>query len=235
MEKLYAYLDYLDTIACRIGLAPAGSWDMARHRTPLRLYAGKLRRALPQYATHIGLTPFFPSTRNIPHDICKPMPLVDSSVDIYQSEDVFEHIPIETIPDVFDEIYRVLKPDGLFRLSVPDYGCDIYQQRAVRDASGNIVFDPGGGGRFENGKVLDGGHVWFPTYAIVRALFDKSRFGREGSVRFLHATRGPGDFLLDDIDYSLGNIQRTPDHDERPRNPRRPLSIVVDARKGPVP
>jgi len=231
MEKIYSLLDYIDAAACRIGAWPVASWEKTRRRAPLRLYAGKLRRALPQFATHIGLTPFFPSSRNIPHDITKPMPLADNSVDVYQSEDVFEHVPLEAIPGVFDEIHRILKPGGLFRLSVPDYGCDVYQQRSVRDADGDIVFDPGGGGRFENGAVVDGGHLWFPTHDIVRDLFNKSRFGTQGTVRFLHATRAPGDFLLDDIDYSLGDIQRTPDHDERTRNPRRPLSIVVDARK----
>jgi SAM-dependent methyltransferase len=235
MEKLYSYLDYLDAAICRVGLLPIASWDMARKKSPLRLYAGKLRRALPQFRTHIGLTPFFPSSRNIPHDICKPLPLADNSVDSYQSEDVFEHVPIETIPGIFDEIYRVLKPGGLFRLSVPDYGCDIYQKRSVRDVHGNIIFDPGGGGRFENGVVLDGGHVWFPTYDLVREVFDKSRVCKEGTVSFQHPTPGPADFLLEDIDYNLGSIQRTPDNDRRPHQPRRPLSIVVDAYKTSAP
>lgn len=53
------------------------------------------------------------------------MDLSDNSVDIYQSEDVFEHIEYQTIPSIFNEIYRVLKPNGLFRLSMPDYRCDI--------------------------------------------------------------------------------------------------------------
>ena len=235
MEKFYAYLDYADAMACRLGIASVASWASAKRRSPLRLYAGKLRRALPQYNTHLGLTPFFPSSRNIPHDICAPMPLADNSVDTYQSEDVFEHVPYERLPAVFDEIYRVLKPGGLFRLSMPDYGCDVYQARAQRNAAGDIVFDPGGGGAYENGVVVKGGHVWFPTWQNVGELFAQSHFGRDGTVYFLHATRGPGDFLLEPINYALGDIQRTPDHDPRAAAPRRPLSIVVDARKaGPV-
>lgn len=234
MEKFCAYLDYADAFACRIGLWPVASWKTVQGKSPLHLYAGKLRRALPQYLTHIGLTPFFPSSRNIPHDICKPMPLDDHSIDTYQSEDVFEHVPLESLAAVLDEIYRVLKPGGLFRLSVPDYGCDLYQNRSIRDESGKIVFDPGGGGRFEGGAVLDGGHLWFPTYDIVTKLFTETRFGREGRFRILHGTRGPDDFVLDDIDYSLGYVQRTPDHDDRVWNPRRPLSIVVDAYKDAI-
>ena len=39
------------------------------------------------------------------------------------------------------------------------------------------------------------------------------------------------DFVLKDIDYSICYIQRTPDNDSRVADPRRPMSIVVDAIK----
>ena len=38
-------------------------------------------------------------------------------------------------------------------------------------------------------------------------------------------------FVLKEIDYQKGCISRTPDNDERVMNPRRPLSIVLDAYK----
>jgi SAM-dependent methyltransferase len=231
MEFLDRYLDYLDALACKIGIAKVADWETVRAGPSAKLYAGKLRRSLPQFRSHFGLTPFFPSMRNIPHDICSPIPLLDASVDVYQSEDVFEHVPYEKLPAVFDDIYRVLKPGSLFRLSVPDYGSDLHRERSLRDGDGNIVFDPGGGGGFENGEVVGGGHVWFPTYENVQDLFANSRFSREGKVRVLHATKGPNDFILEPIDYSLGYVQRTPDNDHRARAPRRPLSIVVDAYK----
>ena len=33
------------------------------------------------------------------------------------------------------------------------------------------------------------------------------------------------------IDYSIGHVMRTPDHDERVKNPYRPMSLVVDCIK----
>ena len=98
-------------------------------------------------------------------------------------------------------------------------------------ARGEIVFDPGGGGEFVDGRVIGGGHLWFPTIEIVRDLFNQSLFGAEGAVRFLQFNNGDGTFKLDSIDYSLGYIQRTPDHDARVADRPRPISIVVDARK----
>jgi predicted SAM-dependent methyltransferase len=59
------------------------------------------------------------------------MPLQDNCVESYQAEDVFEHIDYDKLPEVINEIYRVLKPGGYFRLSVPDYGSDVYIERST--------------------------------------------------------------------------------------------------------
>jgi SAM-dependent methyltransferase len=155
----------------------------------------------------------------------------DGTIEIFQAEDVFEHIPYEGLANIIDEIYRVLKPGGVFRLSVPDYRCDVYLTRVMRNDHGDIVFDPGGGGQFETGRVVGGGHLWFPVYESVKSLFDRTSFARNGEVRYLHYTDSSGAFVLRPIDHSLGPVRRTPDHDVRARDPRRPLSIVVDAIK----
>ena len=49
-------MDNVDSTLVRWGLKPAASWDDARRAR--KLYAGKLRRGLPQYKDYIGLTPF---------------------------------------------------------------------------------------------------------------------------------------------------------------------------------
>ena len=131
----------------------------------------------------------------------------------------------------FNEIFRVLKPGGLFRLSMPDYRCDLVRQRTVFDDNNVPLFDPEGGGQFVAGKVTGGGHLWFPVFESVKVLFDRSRFAAGAEVDFLHYTASDGQFVLKEIDYSKGFINRTPDHDDRARRPRRPLSIVVDAVK----
>lgn len=159
------------------------------------------------------------------------MPIPDNSIHVFQSEDVFEHVPYEDISAIIEEIHRVLKPGGLFRLSVPDYGCALMLDRSIKDTGGRPIFDPEGGGAFRDGKVVEGGHVWFPVYESVKALFDGSSFATGGEVQYLHYTMPSGQSVLDQIDYSLGFVMRTPDHDQRVMSPPRALSIVVDARK----
>jgi SAM-dependent methyltransferase len=202
-ERIYRYLDIADYILCRYGPLSFPSWADFEKSGSRKLYAGKLRRALPQFATHFGVTPFYASTRNIKHDLVEPFPIPDGSVDTFQSEDVFEHIELAKMVSVFNEIYRVLSPGGLFRLSLPDYHLDLNVERSQKDSDGKIVFDPGGGGQFVDGRIIGGGHLWFPRIE------------------------------LQSIDYSLGYIQRTPDHDDRASNSLRPISIVVDAFKSP--
>lgn len=204
------------------------SFGDLRNRTEVKLYAGDIPN-LPEYGRDlVGLSLNKSDSRHIKHDITKPYPLPDEIAVSYQAEDVFEHIEYDKIVYVINEIYRILKPGGLFRLSVPDYRCDVLFNRTLKDEDGNMVFDPGGGGNFLDGKVINGGHVWFPNYDRVRELFEKSRFN---NVEFLHYYKNDGTFVVKEIDYSRGWIQRTPDHDERVRNPFRPMSIVVDAYK----
>lgn len=224
-------LDRYDRSACRRGLLKPASWDRALRKKTVRLYAGELFRGLPQFSTHYGLSIAAPSRRNILHDVGNPMPIPDACVDIYQSEDVLEHLSYDRLVPVIDDIFRVLKPGGLFRLSLPDYRCPIYADRTLRDAQGGLLFDPGGGGQFVEGKVVNGGHVWFPRYESVKALFDASRFSTHGSVDFLHCYGRNSEPIAKRIDYTFGHVSRTPDHDDR-LGPGKPLSIVVDARKG---
>jgi SAM-dependent methyltransferase len=174
----------------------SATWDTTRKHGSVRLYAGGLYRGLPQFHTHIGISPFESSTKNINHDLRQPMPLANNSVDIFQSEDVFEHIPYVDMPPIIEEVFRVLKSGGLFRLSVPDYRCDVMLNRALRGSAGEPIFDPGGGGAFVDGKVVDGGHVWFPVYETVKVLLDQSSFATKGTVRFLHYTAATGKSVL---------------------------------------
>jgi len=228
-EYLLQKVESLDARLCALGWAPPATWDLVRPGKVTKLYAGRLIRLLPQYRTHLGLALSVPSSRNIVHDIRERMPIPDESLDAYQAEDVFEHIEYDEIPAIFEEIYRVLKPGGLFRFSVPDYRCNVYSSRAWRDENGDVLFDPGGGGRLLEGKVIEGGHVWFPVYESIRELFGKSRFASGGRIEYLHYTLADGTFAVRDIDYSRGFVGRTPDNDDRAKSPRRPLSIVVDA------
>jgi len=231
MQKINRGLDMADYALCRLGVCSFPTWQTFLASDTRQLYAGKLRRGLPQYSTHFGITPFYASTRNIHQDVTLPFRIPDDCVDAFQSEDVFEHIDYAKLASVFKEIYRVLVPGGLFRLSLPDYNFDLYAERCQRGLNGEFVFDPSGGGRLVDGTVVDGGHVWFPTIDSVKRLFSHSPFGLGINVHLLQYNNPDGTFQMSPIDYSLGNIQRTPDHDVRVRDRPRPISIVVDAFK----
>lgn len=197
-------------------------WDTVRKRHPLRLYAGNVP-ARPEYDGWVGLSIRAHDHRHLAHDLTLRIPLPDASVDAFQAEDVFEHIPYDRLPPVVDEIFRVLKSGALFRLSVPDYGCDVLRARCVTDAAGNITFDPGGGGTIEHPS-----HLWFPRIDAVRKLLEGSRFARGGTASYLHYYEMDGTPVTHPIDYTKGHVARTPDHDPRVRDPYRPLSLVVD-------
>lgn len=202
------------------------SWrDIAKLPT-ISLYAGDIPNFI-EYNSCIGLSLEQNDFRHIKHDVTKPFPLPEDSVDSFQSEDVFEHISYAALPAILDEIYRVLKPGGYFRLSLPDYGCDVLSNRSLKDESGRIVFDPDGGGTRENP-----GHLWFPRLDAVKELLEKSQFSRRGEINFLHYYEMDGSFVAKSIDYSKGNLLRTPDFEERVQNPFRPMSLVVDLVKG---
>lgn len=197
------------------------------------LYVGDMPMNRRQNHPFIGLSLTKHDKYHIKHDITKKIDLKDNCVDIFQSEDVFEHIEYDLLSDVLNDIFRVLKPKGLLRLSMPDYECDLLIDRSVKDRDNNIIFDSGGGGSYDEKKkkVIGGGHVWFPKYTSVKNLIQMTKFDMD-KVHFSHyysPISGLG--VCNDIDYSLGFIQRTPDNDKRVKYPRRPMSIVVDLYK----
>jgi hypothetical protein len=196
-------------------------------RDRICLYAGDLP-GMKGYEKFTGLSLTQRNRWHLRHDVTEKYPLPDNSVEMYQSEDVFEHIPLEKLPTAITEIYRILKPGGLFRLGLPDYRCDVLANRSLKDAEGRIVFDPKGGGRFVDGKVVDRGHVWFPIYESVRDLLAQTPFRK---VDFRHYYNEQGEPVTNPIDYSKSHVQRTPDHDPRVKDPYRPMSIVVDCYK----
>jgi SAM-dependent methyltransferase len=198
------------------------------------LYAGDIppHTQFKNEISFIGLSLTRNDDFHINHDLMHKMDLPENCVDVYQSEDVMEHIEYRHLPFIINEVYRVLKPGGVFRLSMPDYRCDILYNRSINDELGNIIFDPGGGGSYDykNKKVLHGGHVWFPKYETTLKLLQNTQF-EDDKISFLHYYDVDGVPVVEEIDYKYGDVARTPDHDERVQSPRRPMSIVVDCFK----
>ena len=180
----------------------------------------------------VGLSNFTDNSCNIIFDrtTSKTLDLPNDCVDIYQSEDSLDYLELSTVYSTINDIYRVLKPGGLFRLSLPDYTCDILYNRCKHGPTGNICFDPICGGEYdvENNTISNGGKLWFANYQVVQDILQQTNFEL---CDFLHYYEDVNNYILNDIDYSLGFVSRTPDFDTRVHNPRRPLSIVVDCYK----
>ena len=198
------------------------------------LYCGDVPKQRRDYTKipFIGLSLDNDNKYHIKHDITQTLRVKDNTVDIIQSEDVMEHIEYGMLKKSIDDIFRVLKPGGLFRLSMPDYNCDVLYNRSEKDVEGNIIFDQGGGGSYDrtNKKVIKGGHVWFPVFNSVKSLLESTNFLND-KINYLHYYDENNNPITNKIDYSKGYISRTPDHDDRVKNPFRPMSIIVDCYK----
>ncbi len=222
-------------------------WEDLLSKPCIRLYAGDVPDR-QEYEGWVGLSLYQCNKNHIRHSVYEPFPIPDESVDAFQAEDVFEHLSYEKIVEILNEIFRILKPKGYLRLSVPDYRCDINYNRSIRDSEGRVIFDPGAGKRSKTKlfklklykrlypllytntvrQITGSGHYWFPTIESVKSLLEKSKFASGGEVNFLHYYDIDWTPITNKIDYSKGYISRTPDHNKTVQNPFRPLSLVVD-------
>lgn len=192
----------------------------------LTLYAGDIADNVHMADPDLyGLSIVKADSKHILHDITKQYPLPDDCISSYQAEDVLEHIEFEKLVSVINEIYRILKKDGLFRLCLPDYYSAYLKDISMRDDAGNILFDPTGGGTYGANGVENLGHIWFPTYPIVSNLLERTKFDK---IDFLCYHTERGELIKKDIDLSKGYIKRIPKNDGEDR----PVySIVVDCYK----
>ena len=199
--------------------------EILREARPVKLYLGDLDEDALNRG-FIGLSSTKQDDRHVRCDITQHLPFPDGSVDFFQAEDVFEHLHFALLPDVLDDIIRTLKPGGVLRISVPDYLCDVLRNRSTLNSSGYVCFDPGGGGDRENP-----GHLWFPTYALMRDLLDLTKSKSCFSVEFLHYNCPNQGWILHSVDHSVAKVKRCPDFDPRVSSPKRPLSIILDITK----
>lgn len=177
---------------------------------PVKLYAGDICDDIHLNDPYLyGLSINKTDKKHIFHDITEPYPLPDDCVDSYQAEDVLEHIEYHEMIPVLNEIHRILKPGALFRISVPDYRAPYLRRIAMSDESGNILYDPDGGCGYDENGVQKGGHMWFPTYDIMKSLLTQSRFN---AVNFCCYYDEHGKPVIKNIDYSKGYVQRTPEN-----------------------
>jgi SAM-dependent methyltransferase len=167
------------------------------------------------------------------------LPFPSSSISKIQAEDVLEHINFDDLPKVFDEIFRVLRPGGVFRLSVPDYNSIVLKKRSIYDFEGRVIADPLTGSSvyydFTSEETLvkhglDGNsHMWFPTKDLVDELIQKSGLRFCDSIKFWHYNLSTGDYLVENFPNLFMPVFRCPPKDMRANG--LPISIIVDFTK----
>lgn len=153
-------------------------------RSEVKLYAGDICDEVNLRDPNLyGLSICKGDTKHIYHDITQKMPLPDNSISSYVAEHVFEHINYGLLPEIFDEIYRVLKNGARLRICLPDYNSPWLKQLSMCDKAGNILFDANSGGKFKDNQLIEG-HLWFPTYDKVKECIDKTLFKKVDFIRY---------------------------------------------------
>lgn len=201
------------------------------------LYFGRLEPHERQYQipNFIGLALEPAHDREIRHDLTAPLPYAAGSIAKIQAQDVLEHLGFDKVPLVLDEIYRVLRPGGTFRLSVPDYRSPVLKRRSLYDARGRVIGDLLMGAtsyldaatgearvRFsEDGEA----HLWFPRYELITHLVLKSEI-RKARIHFYQGFLDDHTYLCEPVPENEMYVQRAAPHDRRAGGA--PISIIAD-------
>lgn len=203
------------------------------------LYYGNLTAVEAQYASgrFVGMTLGEPQhEREVRHDARLPLPVPDGSVEKIQSQDVFEHLAYEELPRIFDDIYRALKPGGVFRLSLPDYHAEALRARCVFDERGEILCDLRMGGEVlwnykkkrREVRLLSNGnsHLWFPTQRLVARAVERSTLRSCRTIKYYHYYSSLDTFVADPFPDNEMPVMRAPPCDMRAGG--KPVSIIAD-------
>jgi SAM-dependent methyltransferase len=201
------------------------------------LYFGSLGQHERQFQVpnFVGLALDPAHDREIKHNLTDPLPYPGDSIAKIQAQDVLEHLPFDKVPFVLDEIYRVLRPGGIFRLSVPDYRSPVQKRRSIYDARGRIIGDllMGAASYLDQatGDVRvrfteDGdAHLWFPRYELITHLVLKSEL-RKARIHFYQGFIDDHGYLCEPLPDDEMFVVRAAPHDRRAGGA--PTSIIAD-------
>jgi len=171
-------------------------WAEVKAREPIFLNFGGQGdcHPKPNYENYICIDLEPKGEYAVAHDLTKPIPLSDNSVDGILSEHFFEHILYDDIEFLLAESYRVLKSGSMLRIAVPDY----HSPRNLKYLSQG--YDP-----------THTDHQTFTNYPLLKEITDASPFQ---NVEF-YQYWDDDNFVYKKIDYSKGMIKRTADNDAR--------------------
>lgn len=126
-----------------VGLATAAvRWPMSRRIRRLvlaqespKLHLGCAYTILPEW---VNVDFFGRVPADVALDVRKPLPIADSSVDAIFTEHMLEHLVYSDAVALVRECARVLRPEGVLRIVVPDFEM---QARLYTDANGSVAGD----------------------------------------------------------------------------------------------
>jgi predicted SAM-dependent methyltransferase len=106
-------------------------------RGPLQLNLGAGPNRYPGWLTADAFKP----EADIYMNACRRWPFADQSFDLLYSEHMLEHIVIDRVPYLLSEAFRILKPGGVFRVTVPDLEIHARNYIAKNDAFFRPIID----------------------------------------------------------------------------------------------
>jgi predicted SAM-dependent methyltransferase len=111
-------------------------------------------------------------------DLRNALPFRDSTVDVFYSHHVIEHLPDARLPFHFSEMHRCLKPGGLIRIGGPN--ADMAIRKFVEGDRGWFSDFPdlrrSIGGRFANFILCRGEHLTILTRSYLEELLTDAGF-----------------------------------------------------------
>ncbi len=131
------------------------------------------------------------------HDIRKPLPYGDSSAEAIYSAHMLEHLYFDEANNALVEFRRLLSPEGVLRLALPDselLASAFLQNSAARGAQAALEFNAGLNAhplsRPPARRRLSDGlgaslHRWQPTGALVMKMLRDAGFGEVNECTFL--------------------------------------------------